>query len=266
MYAMDMRQYDPAIARWVAQDPVVHFEYSPYSAFNNSPVFWADPSGADSDVFGRTTNINGKAISVTDRGDIGEASEEKNQRSDRGDQQEPKNKKQERQLTQEQKKKIEEYVDDLKFEQDLNNLGLEVVNYDNRWVALGHMFEFSMPTARFPRLFSIFSKSFKVASNKFDYFFGRVLTGNEHNIARSAQNLKDLTSLGIKTESQLIQVFENAFKNGTVVSSKTTQYGTTITKAVDVGGKGRLNVSFFYNGGSMNSTPTVSTIIPKVFN
>src|SRR5690606_33914417 len=35
MYAMDMRMYDPAIARWVVQDPVVHFDYSPYNAFDN---------------------------------------------------------------------------------------------------------------------------------------------------------------------------------------------------------------------------------------
>ncbi|NHN28200.1 hypothetical protein FIA58_021225, partial [Flavobacterium jejuense] len=32
MYAMDMRQYDPAIARWVVQDPVIHENFSPYSA------------------------------------------------------------------------------------------------------------------------------------------------------------------------------------------------------------------------------------------
>lgn len=44
---MDMRQYDPAIARWVVQDPVIHENFSPYSAFDNNPVFWADPSGAD---------------------------------------------------------------------------------------------------------------------------------------------------------------------------------------------------------------------------
>jgi len=48
MYDMDMRDYDPAIGRWVSQDPVVHFDYSPYSAFDNNPVFWSDPSGADS--------------------------------------------------------------------------------------------------------------------------------------------------------------------------------------------------------------------------
>jgi len=47
MYAMDLRQYDHAIGRYVAQDHVTHFEYSPYNAFDNNPVFWADPSGAD---------------------------------------------------------------------------------------------------------------------------------------------------------------------------------------------------------------------------
>src|SRR5690606_15041556 len=47
MYAMDMRMYDPAIARWVVQDPITHYSMSPYVAFDNNPVFWADPSGAD---------------------------------------------------------------------------------------------------------------------------------------------------------------------------------------------------------------------------
>lgn len=53
MYAMDMRQYDPAIARWVAQDPVVHYDYSTYNSFDNNPIFFADPSGADSEVGNR---------------------------------------------------------------------------------------------------------------------------------------------------------------------------------------------------------------------
>lgn len=48
MYAMDMRQYDPAIARWGVPDPVIHHSMSPYNAFDNNPVFWADPSGANS--------------------------------------------------------------------------------------------------------------------------------------------------------------------------------------------------------------------------
>jgi RHS repeat-associated protein len=64
-YAMDFRQYDPAIARWVVQDPVMHHNVSPYNAFDNNPVFWKDPSGADSiynDATGKYV-INGKEVS-----------------------------------------------------------------------------------------------------------------------------------------------------------------------------------------------------------
>lgn len=71
MYDMDMRQYDPAIARWVVQDPVVHHDFSPYSAFDNNPVFWADPSGADSqtDYLGRATrDKNGMLVPDAFRG------------------------------------------------------------------------------------------------------------------------------------------------------------------------------------------------------
>ncbi|WP_299362860.1 RHS repeat-associated core domain-containing protein [Winogradskyella sp.] len=49
-YEMDMRQYDPAIARWTSIDPVTHHSMSTYTAFDNNPVFWADPSGADSET------------------------------------------------------------------------------------------------------------------------------------------------------------------------------------------------------------------------
>jgi thiol-disulfide isomerase/thioredoxin len=45
---MDMRQYDPAIGRWTSIDPVVHHSMSTYTAFDNNPIYWADPSGADS--------------------------------------------------------------------------------------------------------------------------------------------------------------------------------------------------------------------------
>ena len=47
LYDMDMRDYDPAIARWTGIDPVVHFSQSTYNAFDGNPVFWADPSWAD---------------------------------------------------------------------------------------------------------------------------------------------------------------------------------------------------------------------------
>ncbi|MFH7010857.1 DUF6443 domain-containing protein [Flavobacterium sp. FlaQc-52] len=65
MYDMDMRQYDPAIARWVVHDPIVHSDSSPYSAFDNNPVYFADPSGA-SPIYNSTTGqyvINGNAVS-----------------------------------------------------------------------------------------------------------------------------------------------------------------------------------------------------------
>lgn len=49
LYEMDVRSYDPAIARWNRIDPVDHHHLSPYNAFDNNPVFFADPSGADSE-------------------------------------------------------------------------------------------------------------------------------------------------------------------------------------------------------------------------
>ena len=67
---MDMRQLDPAIGRWVVQDPVVHHEFSPYSAFDNNPVYWSDPSGADSqtDWLGRDKfDSDGRYIIPSDR-------------------------------------------------------------------------------------------------------------------------------------------------------------------------------------------------------
>ena len=57
-YEMDLRQYDPAIARWTGIDPVTHHSYSTYSAFDNNPVYYADPSGADA-VDGAAIGGNG---------------------------------------------------------------------------------------------------------------------------------------------------------------------------------------------------------------
>ncbi|ULC57923.1 DUF6443 domain-containing protein [Flaviramulus sp. BrNp1-15] len=48
LYEMDFRQYDPAIGRFTAIDPKTHFDFSTYQAFDNNPVYFADPSGADS--------------------------------------------------------------------------------------------------------------------------------------------------------------------------------------------------------------------------
>ena len=48
---MDLRQYDPAIGRFTTMDPVIHHSMSPYVAFDNNPIYWADPSGADAESF-----------------------------------------------------------------------------------------------------------------------------------------------------------------------------------------------------------------------
>nr|WP_105173578.1 RHS repeat-associated core domain-containing protein [Pseudoalteromonas sp. T1lg122] len=110
-----------------------------------------------------------------------------------------------------------------------------------------------------------FKSPFTVATSKFDFFFGRVTTGNAHNIARSAQNLKDLNTLGIKSERQLMAVFQNALTQGRYVSTQTNQHGTSVLRSLNIGGRGEINVSYFYRGGNMNATPSVTTIIPKIY-
>jgi len=106
---------------------------------------------------------------------------------------------------------------------------------------------------------------FTVNSSKFDYFFGRVLTGEAHNIARSVQNVSDLSKMGITTESQLTEVFAQALNDGRILATKTNSYGTTVTRCVNVGNNGSISVGFFYPGSNMSSIPTVTTIIPKTW-
>jgi len=48
-YTTTFRQYDARLGRWLSIDPVTHPQFSPYSAFDNNPIYYADPSGADSE-------------------------------------------------------------------------------------------------------------------------------------------------------------------------------------------------------------------------
>jgi RHS repeat-associated protein len=105
---------------------------------------------------------------------------------------------------------------------------------------------------------------YTVDVKKFDFFFGKVVMGAEHNVQRSAQNLKDLTALGIKDQNQLIKVFDEAIEKGTLVTTKKSEYGTTIVKRVKIGEKGTIDVGFYYEGVNLSKTPTISTIIPKI--
>ena len=51
LYEMDLRSYDPAIGRFNGIDPVVHHSQGTSVAFDNNPIYWADPSGADAQTF-----------------------------------------------------------------------------------------------------------------------------------------------------------------------------------------------------------------------
>jgi len=64
LYDMDMRDYDPAIGRWLGLDPVTHFSQSPYNAFDNNPVMVADPSGADGIGGEHFTSVFGMLVST----------------------------------------------------------------------------------------------------------------------------------------------------------------------------------------------------------
>jgi acetylornithine deacetylase/succinyl-diaminopimelate desuccinylase-like protein len=60
---MDVRSYDPAIGRFTGIDPVTHYDFSTYTAFDNNPIFWSDPSGADAEC-GGNCDENGQAYIV----------------------------------------------------------------------------------------------------------------------------------------------------------------------------------------------------------
>lgn len=47
LYEMDVRMYDPSIGSFNGIDPVTHHSQGTSVAFDNNPIYWADPSGAD---------------------------------------------------------------------------------------------------------------------------------------------------------------------------------------------------------------------------
>lgn len=47
LYEMDVRMYNPALGRFQGIDPVTHHSFGTSVAFDNNPIFWADPTGAD---------------------------------------------------------------------------------------------------------------------------------------------------------------------------------------------------------------------------
>ena len=57
LHEMDLRLYDPAIGRFNGFDSVTHHAQGTSVAFDNNPVFWADPSGADAFAGGRDGSL-----------------------------------------------------------------------------------------------------------------------------------------------------------------------------------------------------------------
>ncbi|NMA73838.1 MAG: hypothetical protein GX963_06675 [Bacteroidales bacterium] len=62
-----------------------------------------------------------------------------------------------------------------------------------------------------------------------------------------------------------MKVFDQALNSGTIVSSKSNQFGTTVMRSVEIGNKGKINVGYFYEGANMSATPKVTTIIPQIY-
>jgi RHS repeat-associated protein len=49
-YTTEFREYDPRLARWMSIDPKFKEWESPYVAFSNNPIWFNDPTGADSAI------------------------------------------------------------------------------------------------------------------------------------------------------------------------------------------------------------------------
>jgi hypothetical protein len=106
------------------------------------------------------------------------------------------------------------------------------------------------------------AKRFRIAPEKYDYFFRRV---GGKNAARSQQIQRVLKELGIEDTPSGREALERIFEqglDGEEMWRGTNDYGVTIRRAVDVGGK-RLTIAYFYESGDLETIPKVTTIIPK---
>ncbi|MGY0427335.1 MAG: RHS repeat-associated core domain-containing protein, partial [Polaribacter sp.] len=80
LYEMGHRMYNPAIGRFMGIDPVTHFSQGTSVAFDNDPIFWADPSGADATSF-VTDLFNSSSDGTTWTNNNGTYTNNKDQRS-----------------------------------------------------------------------------------------------------------------------------------------------------------------------------------------
>jgi len=118
---------------------------------------------------------------------------------------------------------------------------------------------------------------FSLAVDKFDFFFGKVKAGINatqrqlDNAFKSNERLGLFKQLGIEDtregREKLVGLFDEALQNGEQVEKITNDFGTTISKRVNIQNgntKGHINVSFFYEGGDLTKTPSISTAVPVI--
>ncbi len=139
-------------------------------------------------------------------------------------------------------------------------------------------------------------EKFILNTSKFDYFFGKLdyqnlkgadLDAYAKNVGRTVESLiqnqdrassmaKVFDAWGIKDNQAGFEKLSELFNvglNAKELSSKTNEFGTTVTRELSLvysaGEKkgqsaGSMLISYFYKGGDMNSTPEITTIIPKL--
>ncbi|PCI97018.1 MAG: hypothetical protein COB15_08615 [Flavobacteriales bacterium] len=191
-YTTYFRQYDPRLGRFHSMDPVNYPWQSDYAAFNNNPIYFADPSGAEGK--GKTkagrkrdrkqkknnrkakraakkfqrknggdleklTDNDGNTVYSVEKG-IDGGVEAKIFRAEKASL-DPKQVKKDmvkavssRLASEKQKRReaVERYVSALRWEENFEKAGGEWNYTDDRFHALGSQLQFALPTGKVPKV------------------------------------------------------------------------------------------------------------------
>ncbi|MFY7672491.1 RHS repeat-associated core domain-containing protein [Tenacibaculum sp. MEBiC06402] len=260
--AFQLRLWDARIGRWLSPDPYRQF-VSPYLGMGNNPMNGVDPDGGcwitnddgstspcpDGNIGDSMVGNMGATWTFTDHGWDTDAFKNQTVYINSPNRQ----------------RMIDELTDRYNFINQAEADGLTIRIHENRWVALGHNLSMASPSARSSSVFKLFTKTpnYTIDPAKFKYFFGQVKTGRLHSITRSAQNARDLKTLGITTVKKLKKFLDKADIKGVVQKTMTNDHGTSVIKRIVVNKKGAIDVNFFTQAGE--SVPRITTIIPKIY-